>query len=114
MSNLPGTVSLSPAQHKFCLSTLRNLKKLKDTQLSLFPVDVVTMNIPHYPEIVTHPMDFSMIKQKLKFSNPTKPDPNPDNPRYQTADQFITDMQLVFINYIKFNSPDHAISSSPY
>ena len=109
-SNLTGTISLSPAQHKFCLSTLRNLKKSKDARPFLFPVDVVAMNIPHYPEIVTHPMDFSTIEQKLNFSNPAKPDPNPENPRYQTADQFIADVRLVFTNCIKFNGPDHAIS----
>jgi len=109
-SNSLGTTSLSPAQHKFCVSTLRNLKKSKDARPFLSPVDVVAMNIPHYPEIVTHPMDFSTIERKLNFSNPTKPDPNPENPRYQTADQFIADVRLVFTNCVKFNGPEHAIS----
>ena len=109
-SNSLGTTSLSPAQHKFCVSTLRNLKKSKDARPFLSPVDVVAMNIPHYPEIVTHPMDFSTIERKLNFSSPAKPDPNPENPRYQTADQFIADVRLVFTNCVKFNGPDHAIS----
>ena len=109
-SNYPGTISLSPAQHKFCVSTLRNLKKSKDARPFLFPVDVVALNIPHYPEIVTHPMDFSTIERKLSFSSPAEPDPNPENPRYLTADQFIADVRLVFTNCIKFNGLDHAIS----
>jgi len=68
------------------------------------------MNIPHYPEIITHPMDFSTIERKLNLSNPAKPDPNPKNPRYQTADQFIADVRLVFTNCVKFNGPEHEIS----
>lgn len=55
---------------------------------------MVAMNIPHYLEIVTHPMDFSTIELKLNFSNPAKPDPSPENPRYQTANQFIVDVRL--------------------
>jgi bromodomain-containing factor 1 len=76
----------------------------------LVPVDIVAMNIPHYPEIVTHPMDFSTIEEKLNSSNPTKPDPNLEKPRYQAADQFIADVRLVFTNCVKFNGPEHAIS----
>jgi hypothetical protein len=109
-STLAGSPSLSAAQYKFCMSTLKNLKKSKDARPFLVPVDIVTMNIPHYPEIVTHPMDFSTIEVKLNSSNPTKPDLNPENPRYQTTDQFIADVRLVFANCVKFNGPDHAIS----
>jgi len=109
-SNFPGTPSLTQAQHKFCLSTLRNLKKSKDARPFMYPVDIVAMNIPHYPEIVTHPMDLSTIEDKLNSSNPAKPDPNPEKPRYYTADQFIADVRLVFSNCIKFNGSEHAIS----
>jgi len=109
-SNLPRTTTLTQAQHKFCLSTLRNLKKSKDARPFLFPVDIVAMNIPHYPEVVTHPMDFSTIEDKLNNSNLTKPDADPEKPRYQTADQFIADVRLVFTNCVKFNGPEHAIS----
>jgi len=55
-------------------------------------------------------MDLSTIEDKLNCSNPAKPDPNPEKPRYQTAEQFIADVRLVFSNCIKFNGPDHAIS----
>jgi len=103
------TTLRTEAQHKFCVPTLRNLKKSKDARLFLTPIDVVAMNIPHYPEI-THPMDFSTIERKLNFSSPIKPNPNPENPRYQTADQFIADVRLVFTNCVKFNGPEHAIS----
>ena len=109
-STFNGTTSLTQAQHKFCISTLRNLKKSKDARPFLFPVDIVAMNIPHYPEVVTHPMDFSTIENKLNNSNLAKPDLNPDKPRYRTADQFIADVRLIFTNCVKFNGPEHAIS----
>jgi len=89
---------------------LGSLGESKDPQPFLSPVGVVAMNIPHHPEIVTHLMDFSTIERKPNFSNPTKPDPNSENPRYQTADQFIADVRLVFTNCVKFNGPEHAIS----
>jgi bromodomain-containing factor 1 len=107
---LAGSTSLSPAQYKFCISALRNMRKSKDARPFLAPMDIVATNIPHYPEIVTHPMDFLANGEKLNSSNPTKPDPNPEKPRYQAADQFIADVQLVFTNCVKFNGPKHAIS----
>jgi hypothetical protein len=66
-------------------------------------MDIATMNIPHYPEIVTHPMDFSTIELKLNSSNPTKPDLNPENSRHQTTDQSIADVRLVFTNYVEMS-----------
>jgi hypothetical protein len=108
-STLP-PASLTQAQHKFCLSTLRNLKKSKDARPFLFPVDVVAMNIPHYPEIITHPMDFKTIEEKLENSVLGKEVPKPDQPRYLSADQFIADVRLVFSNCVKFNGPEHMIS----
>lgn len=108
-STLP-PASLTLAQHKFCLSTLRNLRKSKDARPFLAPVDVVAMNIPHYPEIITHPMDFKTIEDKLENSVPGKDIPRPDQPRYLSADQFIADVRLVFSNCVKFNGPEHMIS----
>lgn len=108
-STLP-PASLTLAQYKFCLSTLRNLKKSKDARPFLNPVDIVTMNIPHYPEIITHPMDFKTIEDKLENSVPGKDVPKPDQPRYSSADQFIADVRLVFSNCVKFNGPEHTIS----
>ena len=75
-------ISLSLAQRRFCVSAPRNPKSQKDARPFLFPVGAVAMNIPHYPEIVIHPIDFSTIEHKLDFSSPVKPGPNPGNPRY--------------------------------
>jgi hypothetical protein len=87
------------------------LKKQKDAAPFLRPVDVIGLNIPHYPSIIKTPMDFSTIERKLISSNPAKPDLNPQNPRYHNADEFISDVRLIFQNCITFNGPDHAIAA---
>ena len=56
-------------------------------------------------------MDISTIERKVTSSNPAKPDPNPQNPRYHSADEFISDVRLIFQNCLTFNGPDHAISA---
>ncbi|KAF8421153.1 hypothetical protein L210DRAFT_3510252 [Boletus edulis BED1] len=55
-------------------------------------------------------MDLGSIERKLMSSNPQKPDPNPNNPRYNNADEFIVDIRLIFTNCLTFNGLDHAIS----
>ena len=55
-------------------------------------------------------MDFSTIDRKLASSNPAKPDPNPNNPRYLSADEFIADIRLIFSNCLLFNGPDHPVT----
>ena len=109
-TSTPTTASLTAAQHKFCASTLRYLKKAKDARPFLVPVDIVAMNIPHYPEIISQPMDFSTIESKIENSVPGKEPPHPEKLRYLSADQFITDVRLVFSNCVKFNGPEHTIS----
>ncbi|KAJ6627170.1 hypothetical protein B0H10DRAFT_1941346 [Mycena sp. CBHHK59/15] len=109
-STAPGRATLDMGQWRFSISTIRNLKKQKDAIPFLRPVDPVALNIPHYPSIVRSPMDFSTIERKLVSSNPTKPDPNPENPRYLTADDVIADVRLIFKNCVTFNGPDHAIT----
>ena len=83
---------------------------MKDAGPFLRPVDPIALNIPHYPQIIKNPMDFSTIERKLTFSNPAKPDPNLQNPRYHSADEFISDVRLIFQNCLTFNGPDHAVS----
>jgi Bromodomain len=111
-SNSSGTSTLSIAQFRFCQSTVRNLKKLKDAVAFLRPVDPVALGIPHYPSVIKNPMDFSTIDRKLTASNPNKPDPNPSNPRYTNAEDFVSDVRLIFSNCITFNGPEHAVSVS--
>ncbi|EKM60891.1 uncharacterized protein PHACADRAFT_247110 [Phanerochaete carnosa HHB-10118-sp] len=105
-----GPSTFSVPQHRFCVSTIRTLKKMKAAAPFLKPVDVVALNIPHYPQIVKQPMDFSTIERKLQSSTPQKSDPNPSNPRYHHADEFIADVRLIFSNCLAFNGTDHFIT----
>jgi bromodomain-containing factor 1 len=91
---------------------VRNLKKLKDAAPFLRPVDPTALGIPHYPSIIKNPMDFSTIERKLTASNPIKPDPNPSNPRYTNAEEFVSDVRLIFSNCLTFNGPDHVVTAS--
>ncbi|KAI9512647.1 Bromodomain-containing protein [Russula earlei] len=104
----PSTFSLS--QYKFALSTIRTLKKLKDATPFRFPVDPEALKIPHYLQIIKHPMDFSTIEHKLLASSPVKPDLNAANPRYISADEFIADVRLIFSNCVTFNGPEHVVT----
>ena len=105
-----GPPTLSIAQYRFCMSTIRSLKKFKPAAPFLKPVDPVALNIPHYPDIIKKPMDLSTVERKLASSNPTKPDPNPANPRYYNADEFMADVRLIFSNCLTFNGPEHVIT----
>jgi bromodomain-containing factor 1 len=104
-------VTFSAAQHRFCLSTIRTLKKLKDAVPFLHPVDAVALNIPHYHSVIKTAMDLSTVERKLNSSNPVKPDPNPSNPRYRTADEFVSDVRVIFSNCITFNGPEHPVTA---
>ncbi|QRV90934.1 bromodomain associated protein [Ceratobasidium sp. AG-Ba] len=87
-----GPTQMTPNQHKFCLSSVRILKRCKDATPFLRPVDAVALNIPHYPLIIKRPMDFSTVETRLQNSNPNKPPIDPMAPRYRTADDFVADV----------------------
>lgn len=55
------------------------------------PVDPVALQIPHYVNIIKHPMDFSTIADKLSSE------------RYNSQDDFGADVRLVFDNAVTFN-----------
>ncbi|KAI0757215.1 Bromodomain-containing protein [Daedaleopsis nitida] len=105
-----GPSTLSVGQWRFCASTVRTLKRMKDATPFINPVDPLALGIPHYPNIIKRPMDFSTIERKLNASNPTKPDSNSTNPRYLNADQFVQDVRLIFTNCVTFNGPDHPVT----
>ncbi|OBZ80635.1 SWR1 complex bromodomain subunit bdf1 [Choanephora cucurbitarum] len=84
------------AEMKFCLQTLRELKKAKYRSIAypfLQPVDYVALNIPDYPTIVQQPMDLSTIERKLM------------NHEYANADMFESDITLMFNNCYLYNPP---------
>ncbi|OAC99836.1 hypothetical protein MUCCIDRAFT_147227, partial [Mucor lusitanicus CBS 277.49] len=79
---------------KYCLQTLKELKKAKYRQLAypfLEPVDPVAMNLPDYTTIVKRPMDLSTIEKKLM------------NDEYDDPEGFESDMTLMFNNCYLYN-----------
>jgi bromodomain-containing factor 1 len=81
---------------KFCLQTLKELKKAKYRHLVypfLEPVDPVALGLPDYTDIVKHPMDLRTIEDKLM------------NDEYKHADQFEADITLMFDNCYLYNPP---------
>jgi len=62
------------------------------------PVDPVALGIfPAYNQIITHPIDLGTIKTQI------------DNGLYNTKDELIADIQLVWNNAKKFNPIGHAV-----
>lgn len=107
-----GASALSVAQWQFCMSIVRVLVKRRDARHFLEPVDVEAWGIPHYPDIIERPMDFSTVERKLTRSDPSKLGTSlyPPNDRYVTTDQFEGDVRLIFSNCITFNGAEHRIS----
>ncbi|KAI9298098.1 Bromodomain-containing protein [Neoconidiobolus thromboides FSU 785] len=89
--------SRMPAEHyEFCQNLIKEMFHKKHNAYSfpfLQPVDWEEMNIPDYPIIVKHPMDFSTAKTKL------------DTGKYNTVDEFGADIRLIFTNCYKYNPP---------
>ncbi|CAO3686201.1 unnamed protein product [Rhizopus stolonifer] len=86
----------SPKVMKYCLQTVKELKKQKYRHMSfpfLYPVDHVVLNIPDYPTIVKNPMDLSTIEQKLNKNE------------YKSPDEFAADVNLMFDNCYLYNPP---------
>ncbi|KAM9793067.1 bromodomain-containing protein 4-like [Neosynchiropus ocellatus] len=63
------------------------------------PVDVKSLGLHDYYDIIKHPMDLSTIKKKL------------DNRQYRDAQEFAADVRLMFSNCYKYNPPDHDVVS---
>ncbi|CAO3679245.1 unnamed protein product [Umbelopsis ramanniana] len=104
----PAAFSSSPAplrhtnmtkdQLKYSGAIMRNLKKHRDVGPFLHPVDTEKLNIPHYNDIITQPMDLTTVDRKLNACE------------YENVEDFVYDVRLVFNNCYKFNGPESMIS----
>lgn len=84
------------AELKFCGQVLKELTNRKYESFSypfLLPVDPVALGCPSYFKIIKQPMDLSTIQEKYNTN------------QYETADDFASDVKLMFKNCYKFN-PD--------
>uniref|UniRef100_UPI0037E987BC tripartite motif-containing protein 66 n=1 Tax=Semicossyphus pulcher TaxID=241346 RepID=UPI0037E987BC len=57
----------------------------------------------HYYQIIKRPMDLSVIRAKLNMRN---------SRHYNSADQFVADVYLMFRNCAKFNYPDSEVAQA--
>lgn len=103
------TAPFTPGQLKYALSTVKQLKKSRDASAFLLPVDPVALNIPHYPSVITHPMDLGTVEKKL---NATKKGELGDVGFYQNPDEFVADVRLVWANCHAFNGPQSIFSQA--
>ncbi|KAL1864970.1 transcription initiation at TATA-containing promoter protein [Paecilomyces lecythidis] len=93
-----GQSGITKMQHKFLLKAVQNLKRSNDARWFKEPVDPIKMNIPHYPNIITQPMDLSTIERKLKQNE------------YKNPEAVLDDVRLMAQNATKFNGPDHIVA----
>jgi bromodomain-containing factor 1 len=91
---------LTPIQHKYILEQVRKAKKIKFAAAFLKPVDFVALGIPNYPEVIKNPMDLSTMEDKLKKHT------------YSSADDLMTDFNLIVDNCVTFNGTAHAVSEA--
>lgn len=120
------TIEMTPPQLKFAQNSIKSLKSRPESQAFLAPVDPDALNIPHYRQIVTNPMDLGTVDIKLaltaaaaKGGKPTEKTKqasawklDPSNDVYRSVQAWEDDVRLVFANCIRFNGPDHIISQS--
>uniref|UniRef100_A0ACD5UAN2 Uncharacterized protein n=1 Tax=Avena sativa TaxID=4498 RepID=A0ACD5UAN2_AVESA len=66
----------------------------------LQPVDVVGLQLDDYHKIITKPMDFSTIQNKMEGKSSTK---------YNSVREIYSDVRLVFDNAMKYNDEHHDV-----
>lgn len=91
---------ITKPQHKFLLRLISNIKRVNDAAPFNKPVDIVALNIPNYPSIITEPMDLRTMEEKLKSN------------QYSTVAVFVDDFNLIVQNCITFNGLDHAVTKN--
>lgn len=101
-SYIPGTKRKAPTgltdnERKTCE---RILLELYTHEKSTVFHEPVSKAVPNYYKIITNPIDFSKIKVKLQRQNFN---------HYDTIEEFIADVKLVFQNCATYNTPTSEI-----
>lgn len=90
--SLPAAPARLPKEHqKFAESTIKQLKKQRESLPFLHPVDPVALNIPTYFDHIKEPMDLGTIEAKLKRHE------------YTDIHQWVADVRLIWTNCYRFN-----------
>lgn len=91
VSELTQDLLICESWEKTAKRLLSSLWKFRDSSIFHQPVDPMELGIPNYFNIVKHPMDFSIIKKKLRGY------------QYTNCKEFCSDINLVFDNCILYN-----------
>eukprot|EP01105_Mastigella_eilhardi_P023570 TRINITY_DN597_c0_g1_i1.p1 TRINITY_DN597_c0_g1~~TRINITY_DN597_c0_g1_i1.p1 ORF type:complete len:724 (+),score=168.63 TRINITY_DN597_c0_g1_i1:145-2316(+) len=92
-------VSLLPAESIPKLQHIvHKLMRLQEAIPFNTPVDPVLLNIPDYPTIIKHPMDFGTFMDNIGRG------------LYLTAPEAVADVRLVFTNALTYNPSGHPIN----
>lgn len=82
---------------KQCEALLNRLMKHHHAPIFNEPVDIVKHKVPHYFNVIKHPMDLGTIKSKLVSD------------QYSIPMEFAADVRLTFRNAMTFNPPSHEV-----
>jgi hypothetical protein len=102
---------LSKAREYKGMDDSANTRKVKDIVRQLLarpdgstffgePVNPEELDIPHYRDVITHPMDLGTVREKLV------------NGCYENMLEFAQDVRLTFDNAMEFNPPGHLVYES--
>ena len=91
-------LAITNPQKKFLSKVVQNIKRSKDAQPFVLPVDVVALNIPTYLNIVTKPMDLKTLEESLKADS------------YPSVEAFKSDFEQIITNTSTFNGQEHPIT----
>ncbi|XP_073506606.1 transcription intermediary factor 1-alpha isoform X3 [Phyllobates terribilis] len=97
---LGGVAVMAPMDQRKCE---RILLYLFCHEMSLPFQEPVPLTVPDYYRIIKKPMDLSHIKQKLQPSGALY---------YSRADEFVSDIRLIFRNCAEFNEPDSEVATA--
>ena len=93
---------MTQLQHKHCMRTIQNVKRIQSSTAFRQPVDYVLLNIPSYPNIITKPMDLKTLEENLKES------------KYPTVDAFTADFNQIVQNCETFNGRESTFTKAGY
>ncbi|XP_069618932.1 transcription intermediary factor 1-alpha isoform X2 [Ranitomeya imitator] len=97
---LGGVTVMAPMDQRKCE---RILLYLFCHEMSLPFQEPVPLTVPDYYRIIKNPMDLSHIKRKLQPSGAL---------HYSRADEFVSDIRLIFRNCAEFNEPDSEVATA--
>lgn len=94
----PNSDPFRASWYKVISECVEELRKQEGAWIFDKPVDEKAWNCSDYYKIVTKPMDFSLIRKKLR------------NGEYELCKDIVADIQQIFSNCYLYNKPDSSVS----